>query len=173
MITTYFNIKILGGEHIEEQDGVISQTIDQDQIRVVLTWGSSPRDLDSYMFCQLSNEKRKEQMLWFRNPRFEIENKLICALDHDDVRSFDPETITLYEPRTGEYTYYVRNYYEEVEMGDYGATVRIYMGNSMFPAYSFHMPKEKGACWEVFSLNSATNRIQFKNEFLENVPYVW
>ena len=42
MITTYFNIKILGGEHIEEQDGVISQTIDPDQIRVVLTWGEQP-----------------------------------------------------------------------------------------------------------------------------------
>ena len=30
MITAYFNIKILGGKHIEEQDGVISETIDPD-----------------------------------------------------------------------------------------------------------------------------------------------
>lgn len=172
MITTYFNIKILGGEHIEEQDGVISQTIDPDQIRVVLTWGISPRDLDSYMLCSLSNGGGKGQVCWY-NRKFKKKNEVICALDHDDVRSFGPETITLYQPKTGEYSYYVRNYSEEAEMGEYGATVRIYMGNSMFPAYSFHMPKEKGACWEVFSLNSATNRIQFKNEFLENVPYVW
>lgn len=44
-----FYIKVLGNMTLDGQDGEMIPILDEDEIRVVLTWGASPRDLDSHM----------------------------------------------------------------------------------------------------------------------------
>ena len=63
-------------------DSVLTETLDDDEYRVILTWGSSPSDLDSHLegpgyHVFYSNKTGKN-----------------AELDVDDTTSYGPETVT-------------------------------------------------------------------------------
>lgn len=169
-ITSHFNIKILGGEHITNQNGVLSPPMRADQMRVVLSWKESPVDLDLHMMCRLSDGKKSH--VFFANEKDYIDKKIAFALDCDARKGYGPETITLYAPKTGDYVFYVNNFEEEAEMGGCGATVQIYFGDQTSPARTFYVPKTSGLNWEVFRYNSATNRIRVTNRMFDEEPEI-
>ena len=45
----YMEIQIIEGKTTKNQNGVVTKTLDNNQIRIVLTWGASPSDLDSHL----------------------------------------------------------------------------------------------------------------------------
>ncbi|MDO4167689.1 MAG: cellulose binding domain-containing protein, partial [Eubacteriales bacterium] len=163
-INTYFNIVILGGCNIGEQNGVVSPMMGESQMRVVLTWGETPRDLDAHMWCTVSGD---EGHVYYKSKTYSSKNKLLCQLDVDDTSSYGPETITLRDDITGTYRYYVYNYSDEDEFGGCGAVVRVYLGGTAHPAYTFHVPSGQGRYWNVFTYHSSTGRIQVMNEMAE------
>ena len=167
-LTTCFNIKILGEECIANQNGILSPPMEDDQMRVVLSWKGSPVDLDLHMMFRLSNGKKKH--LYFGQKRYYINNQPGFILDCDSTEGYGPETITLYQPKTGEYVFYVNNFEEEAEMGGCGAKVQIYYGNQATPSRTFYVPNTAGTSWEVFHYNSATNRIQAVNRMMDREP---
>lgn len=165
-ITTYFNVKILGGCTIGNQNGVVSPAVGADQLRVVLTWGQTPRDLDSHMECSMSGA---EGHVYYASDRFYYNGRLLCYLDVDDTSSYGPETITLRDDITGSYKYYVYNYSGEDCLEGCGAVVRVYTGGTAHPAYTFHVPYGTGRYWTVFTYNSSTGRIQAIHEIASGV----
>ena len=167
-LTTCFNIKILGEECIANQNGILSPPMEDDQMRVVLSWKGSPVDLDLHMMFRLSNGKKKH--LYFGQKRYYINNQPGFILDCDSTEGYGPETITLYQPKTGEYVFYVNNFEEEAEMGGCGAKVQIYYGNQTTPSRTFYVPNTEGTSWEVFHYNSATSRIQAVNRMMDREP---
>ncbi|MDM1396669.1 tetratricopeptide repeat protein [Myroides odoratimimus] len=116
-----------------------------DGMRIVLTWGSTPADLDSH--------------LWFPNNHVYFNNKsgTKANLDVDDTDGYGPETITIEEKKFGsEYYYAVHDYTNKSstsssQMSKSRATVFVYVGQSLVRTY--YVPQNKfGNLWTVFKV---------------------
>lgn len=165
-INTHFNIKILGGKSINDQNGVISPDIGKNQIRVVLTWGYKPADLDAHVEYNVSSQKGH---VYYSTKTFEYAGEMLCNLDVDDRYHYGPETITIKDQITASYKYYVHNYSNEDTLEGCGAIVRVYLGGKSYPAYTFHVPYGEGRYWTVFEYNTATKRFNVINEINSHI----
>ncbi len=161
-MSTYFNIKILGGMTLKDQNMNISNSLEENQMRVVLTWGSKPRDLDSHLVYRLSNGE--DGHIYFGKRENVLNNICIAKLDVDDTSGYGPETTTIYNDETGDYTFYVDNFSEETSMGNGNAMVKVYLGNQTVPSYTFTVPDGQAKIWTVFKYNSAAGRLTVVNE---------
>ena len=146
-------LKVLPGQTSTNQNATVSNSVglDIDGMRIVLTWGSSPSDLDSHLtygstHCYYSNK-----------------NTTNAKLDVDDTSAYGPETITITD--TGSYTfnYYIYNYSNYGTMYNSQACVKVYFGNSSTPAYTFYPPQGSGYTWNVFTYNALTGEFTILN----------
>ncbi|WP_428493960.1 YfaP family protein, partial [Pseudomonas chlororaphis] len=116
-----------------------------DGLRVVLTWGATPSDLDSHMIFPGNN-------IYFRNQQGED-----AHLDVDDIDGYGPETITLEKKHYGEsYVYAVHDYSNQTrpesrQLAASQAKVFVYMGQSLVRTY--YVPQDRsGNLWTVFRM---------------------
>jgi tetratricopeptide (TPR) repeat protein len=116
-----------------------------DGIRVVLTWGATPSDLDSH-FTFPGNH------IYFENQQGNDAN-----LDVDDTTSYGPETITLEKKHLGEsYVYAVHDFSNSEDSGssqlsNSQAKVFVYVGSSLVRTY--YVPVNRvGNLWTVFRI---------------------
>ena len=119
-----------------------------DGLRVVLSWGKTPRDLDSHMIFPGNN-------IFFRNKK-----GTDAELDVDDTDSYGPETITLQKKHYGEsYVYAVHDYSNSgypgsSELSNSEAKVFVYMGQSLVRTY--YVPQNRaGNLWTVFRMTGS------------------
>lgn len=129
-----------------------------DGLRVVLSWGAQPLDLDSHLVFG-------SQHVYFDDPASAYGGN--AYLDVDDRNSFGPETITIQklEPNQA-YIYAVHNFsrsYCDVKpsnrgcdsaitsIASSGAKVFVYSGRSLVKTYV--PPQEGGALWTVFRID--------------------
>ena len=150
-------IKVLSGTTVSNQNGTISNSVglDIDSMRIVLTWGASPSDLDSH--------------LWFGNYHTYHSQKNVgtTSLDVDDTSSYGPETITISSVQDYIYTYCVYNYSQRgsgnsaMTMANAQARVEVYIGGAL--AYTFYGPTTAGVTWNVFSYNAITGEFIINN----------
>lgn len=119
-----------------------------DGLRVVLTWGKAPRDLDSHMIFPGNN-------IFFNNKK-----GTDAELDVDDTDSYGPETITLQKKHYGEsYVYAVHDYSNSgsptsSELSNSKAKVFVYMGQSLVRTY--YVPQNRtGNLWTVFRMTGS------------------
>lgn len=116
-----------------------------DGMRVVLSWGARPRDLDSHIVYP-------DNHIYF-----EAKEGRDAHLDVDDTDRFGPETITLSKKRFGEtYVYAVRDYSHYTEpassaLSQSQAKVFVYIGQSLVRTY--YVPQNQvGNLWTVFRI---------------------
>lgn len=118
---------------------------DLDAMRVVLTWGPTPRDLDSHMVF-------KDNHVYFAQKQ-----GTNAELDVDDTDSYGPETITLRKKMWGEkYVYAIHNFSSGNMQGTSAlsasrAKVFVYVGQSLVRSYEVPMNKV-GNLWTVFRI---------------------
>lgn len=119
-----------------------------DGLRVVLTWGESPNDLDSHMIFPGNN-------IYFGS-----QHGTDAHLDVDDTTSYGPETITLEKKHYGEsYVYAVHDFSNGSNpssrvLSNSQATVFVYMGQSLVRTY--YVPKNRsGNLWTVFRMTGS------------------
>ncbi|WP_160083194.1 YfaP family protein [Pseudomonas sp. 8AS] len=116
-----------------------------DGMRVVLSWGQAPADLDSHVAYPGNHvffgEKLGEQ----------------ANLDVDDTDSYGPETITLQKKRFGEtYVYAVHDFINSTNpsanaLSASQAKVFVYVGQSLVRTY--YVPQgQRGNLWTVFRI---------------------
>ena len=140
---------------------VAGEVITGERLRVVLSWGEYPSDLDSHMVGPEGNGKFH---VFYMDKTADNAN-----LDVDDVTSYGPETVTITEKENGVYRYYVHDFtnrrsQNSMQLSDSGATVQIYDGNTL--KYTIHVPTgQEGTLWHVFDYNAATGRITLFNTF--------
>ena len=161
-MSSYFNVKVFGNMTMKNQNMSISASLKENQMRVVLTWGEMPSDLDSHLLYSLSNGNNGH--IYYRKKENILNNVCIAKLDVDDVDGYGPETTTIYNDETGDYTFYVDNYSRETGMGNGNAMVKVYSGNQSVPSYTFTVPDGSGKIWTVFKYNSAVGRLTVVNE---------
>ncbi len=119
-----------------------------DGLRVVLTWGQSPSDLDSHMIFPGNN-------IYFNS-----KTGTDAELDVDDTDSYGPETITLQKKHYGEsYVYAVHDFSNRTDTGSSAlsesqAKVFVYMGQSLVRTY--YVPTNRtGNLWTVFRMTGS------------------
>lgn len=131
---------------------VLNPVLPDGQLRVVLTWGESPRDLDSHLFTR-----------WAAGDVFHLSYRALRGLngtlDVDDTSSFGPETVTILDETPGRYSYAINDYTNKAGPGQIissGAIVKVYQGNNLIEEFR---PTNRGTevSWYVFDADISPN----------------
>ena len=147
------SIKVLAGQTTYNQNATTSNSVglDIDGMRIVLTWGSSPSDLDSHLtygnyHCYYGSKSTPN-----------------ATLDVDDTSAYGPETITITNVGNYKFNYYIYNYSGSGTMYASQACVKVYFGGSSTPAYTFYPPQSSGYTWNVFTYDATTGEFIIHN----------
>ena len=149
-IGTFANVRMGADETPREIVCALSPEIKE--FRIILTWGSRPRDLDAHLSGP--NPDGGDFHIWYRN-RYPIGGK--DFLDRDDMDKYGPETVTIYKPAIGNYKYSVHDYSNKKskrskKLSRSNAQVFVYGQNKLLA--SFEVPHNfRGNCWHVFEIN--------------------
>ncbi|MDA3814235.1 MAG: carboxypeptidase regulatory-like domain-containing protein [Candidatus Cloacimonetes bacterium] len=149
-ISTFANVRMGADETPREIVCALSPEIKE--FRIVLTWGSRPRDLDAHLSGP--NPEGGDFHIWYRN-KILIDGK--DFLDRDDMDKYGPETVTIYKPAVGNYRYSVHDYTNKnskrsEQLSRSNAQVFVYGQNKLLA--SFEVPNNfRGNCWHVFEIN--------------------
>ena len=164
-ITNYVTALSIGDE-TTTKDVVISPQLGSSQFRIVLSWGESPRDLDSHLTGPYEDEGRFHIYYSYRGNE-NSEQSPYAWLDRDDTSSFGPETITIFKLVSGEpYRYSVHDYsndgYSSSDaLANSGAKVDVYGDNGLIT--SFAVPNQEGTLWTVFEMDASGNITPLNN----------
>ena len=153
-ITSYFTIVS------KQQNDFIQSTttpvLGEDEVRIVLTWGSNPSDLDSHLFTPYQGQSGDMQHIGYSQKSDSWGNNL----DVDDTSSYGPETMTISNLDNGSYKYYVADYtncsrgnYSSADMSLSNAKVSVYTKDGLVQV--FNVPRgRQGVIWEVFEIRN-------------------
>ena len=135
---------------------VVAPILLEGTMRIILTWGESPRDLDSHLIVPGGFQ------VYYAN-RGTLTAYPHAQLDYDHTNGFGPETVTIVPADSegpslleGTYSYYVFNYTkyaqgQATEIPASGAAVQVYMPDGS--THSFTPPAAGTSLWwHVFDL---------------------
>jgi hypothetical protein len=106
---------------------VVSPRLEVGEIRIVLTWGDTPRDLDSYLTGRLDDGSTVDVSYSRRESR-DRNGEKAADLDVDDTNGNGPETTTIYQT-AGAFEFKVQDFTRTGTMSSSGAQVKVYVGN--------------------------------------------
>lgn len=142
----------------------LSPVLGQGELRIVLTWGATPSDLDSHLWLPPANPFH----IYYAN-KGNCNTFPYACLDVDDVTSYGPETVTIKQRFNGAYVYGVYNWSNETAITNSGGRVQVY-GQSGLVA-QFDVPTSgSGRWWYVFDLNGGTGQITPRNIIQSGQP---
>ena len=134
-----------------------SPSLPAGEMRIVLSWGAWPEDLDSHLFTPYDSSLGDEGYHIFYSNQTDAAGD---NLDVDDTTSYGPETITIPVVKDGLYKYYVVDYSNcshgsptSFDMSNSGAVVNVYTSSGLVA--TFHVPTgQSGVIWEVFEIRN-------------------
>lgn len=117
-------------------------------IRIVLRWGSMPRDLDSHLTGPSAVTGGSRFHTWYSRRNYYQDGttssttaKLAADLDYDVVSGYGPEVTTIRKLTPGTYKFYVHNFggvSGSTNLARSGATVEIYWGTIQYTDAILH-----------------------------------
>lgn len=129
-----------------------------DGMRIVLSWGERPLDLDSHLSYPGNHISYYHK---------EGEN---ANLDVDDTDSYGPETITIEDRIPNQrYIYAVHDYSDRERInntnlsGISNAKVFVYIGNTLVKSYEVPKGQKKGNVWVIFMIDESGNIVDINN----------
>ncbi|MFI3251309.1 MAG: carboxypeptidase regulatory-like domain-containing protein, partial [Eubacteriales bacterium] len=155
-VTGYTNIMVLSSQTVQDFDFTITPMLEGNDIRIVLTWGASPQDLDSYLIGRTPDGSSFN--ISYRNKNYIYQQVPMANLDVDDTSQYGPETVTITENVFGKYTYAVHDYSNRSSSASTGlsyssAVVRVFQGSQQIG--EFHVPADQiGTYWTVFQIDN-------------------
>lgn len=158
-VTGYANVVCFEG-NATSQDGSMTPVLGENEYRIVLTWGETPRDLDSHLSGPRNADGDRFHVYYSNRSATastEDGNVTVAKLDHDDTSSYGPETITLIKLSNDSVYHYAvhdftnRNSSESKALSMSGAKIVVYHGNGVIA--TFNVPINKvGTVWNVFDI---------------------
>jgi uncharacterized protein YjdB len=150
--TQRVGVAVGNGATTSGQDLALSPTGTND-IRIVLTWGEEPQDLDSHLTGPNTDVSRFHV---FFGALGNLTGPPFARLDLDDVFSFGPETITITQMNSGNYRYSVHDFDNQhsatsTALGSSGAKVQVYTSTALIQ--TFFVPHAAGTLWTVFEMS--------------------
>lgn len=155
-VTAYANIVASPKDGI--QYAAITPILDENEYRIILTWGDLPQDLDAHIMGTVDGILYH---VYYGNKTYIHNDKTIASLDWDDTSSYGPETITLsWTENNGSCAYYVNDFSNGRDDNSMGlsyssAKVVVYKGNTLLTTYNVPVGY-KGTKWQVFEINNGT-----------------
>jgi hypothetical protein len=157
-VTTTFVCVAVGGRTISNQNASISPVLSGNDMRIVLTWGATPSDLDSHLTGPITNTTNRFHVYYSARTTTGV------ALDVDDTTSYGPETITISQYLSGVYRYSVHDFSNgssttsTVMSNQSNAQVRVFQGSAQVA--TFNVPSgQTGNLWTVFEMDGTTRTI--------------
>ena len=134
-----------------------------DEVRIILSWGENPRDLDSHLTGPTSSNDGTASDTNRFHTYYSNRTGDVSVLDVDDTTSYGPETMTISPPqgssnlRAGLYRYSVHHYAGSGTISDTHASVTLQYGNTTryFSAPATASGDED--LWTVFELQVSSN----------------
>lgn len=166
--TTYRTVVSAGPDTPTNQNVLVSPILGTDEVRIILSWNATPRDLDSHLEFGSS----PKQVVWNQKNRLctdsTVENTKgssaplrndICdlTLDYDIVTGYGPETVTAKgrfwtDAQVTKRGYSVYNWSNEAAMSTSGAVVRVFKSSGLVRSYAIS-GAQAGRWWQIFCLN--------------------
>lgn len=150
---------ITDGSELNKGTYSLSPLMEENEYRIVLRWGETPRDLDSHLVANQSNGDSYHVYYSSKNP-----SPYYANLDVDDTTSYGPETVTitkfssLYNIKYAVHDYTNRSSSSSTALSNSGATVDVYKGAQLLR--SFSVPTNRGGTeWDVFAFDANGNII--------------
>jgi hypothetical protein len=144
----------------------LTQALGGGQTRIVLTWGQTPRDLDSHFYAPSGGRVAE---IYFGN-KGNLNSAPFVNLDVDDTNGNGPETTTIGQVAPGQCAYAVYNYSDDAPLASSGARVVVYRGDSQ--VQSFTVPNAQGRWWHVFNMDCSSGTITPVNTVAGSPPTV-
>lgn len=176
-VTRFLTVVIVPFDTVNCGDIPLSKELGSNQLRIVLSWGQNPSDLDSHIVGKTISGN--EFHVAYYNKSYSEAGDSVVWLDVDDTSSYGPETTTIVNlDNVASFKYLVHNYSDRHDgsdsdgafnLSDSGATVDVYRDTALIA--SFKVPvNRKGTVWEVFSMNSAGTITNINSIFYESDP---
>lgn len=146
-IREYFDIEVTEAQTVSNVNFTISPELKTGEVRVVLEWGATPRDLDTHAIGTSSSGVAFH--ISYMNRSASSGGEEIANLDVDDTDGYGPETFTLYDVGA-DFTYKVVDFTNSGIIGSSGATVKVYLPEQSQPTV-YQVPSGNGNVWTVFS----------------------
>lgn len=165
------NVIIIPKKTKDNQDCTLTPILKEGEIRAILTWGNTPKDLDSHLVGPGLNGEKFH--IYFRDKYYEPDG-VYDKLDVDDTDGYGPETVSVYKGLDGTYTYYVHDYTNRNSsdsnlLGLSGAKVTLYIAGRNQPII-YNVPNKKGNLWKVFSIKNGEvtdiNEMSYTNDYV-------
>ena len=168
-ITNTQSLSLVADEQKTVNFALSPQLSQDEELRIVLTWGASPRDLDSHLLVPADQSHPNGFEVYYSNKGIDDPTQYPYAfLDVDDISSYGPETITLFQTLNNPYKYFVYNYSGEAGITTSNAVVQIYDRNGLRKTYN--VPTSgNGRYWYVFDID-ASGVIRDKNVIQSEKP---
>ena len=157
-------VNVASSNAIGACEGVLSPTstseVASTEFRIVLTWGETPRDLDSHL-VGLDDTNSVFHIAYYNKVERDTEGNVIASLDVDDVTSYGPETVTIVNARTdATYYYSVKDFTDRYDatstkMSESGANVKVYQGSVLVREYNVPL-NQAGTIWNVFKIENGS-----------------
>jgi uncharacterized protein YjdB len=139
------------GRFSTQQTVFLSPTSSAGVLRIVLTWGTLPSDLDAH----LTGPGPNASSFWvYWNSTGSCVSEPFVCLDVDQTEGRGPETITIVQKRTGRYVYSVDNFSGDATLAQSNARVDVYGPGGLLQ--SFGVPSQPGTLWKVFEWDGTT-----------------
>ena len=138
-----------------------------------LIWGQDPADLDSHLWTpRYGVDSTRYHICYYR--RGYQDEAPYADLDVDDVTSYGPEHVTIYEPYTGVYTYAIYHYSGSGTLATSGANVSLLKPNGS--VQTFTVPTDTIGVgshwwWWVCSIDGTSGEVTTINTLHADPPY--
>ena len=129
-------------------------------ISIILTWGSTPGDLDAHLTGPLLNGERFHMYFLLAEDMFGSEWPDYVTLDVDDDDGFGPETIIISQQIDGIYRFSVHDSQSSgnsnsTALSNSGAQVQVYKGSYLLDTFTVPL-NQTGNLWTVFEMSGNT-----------------
>lgn len=154
----------------------VTQPVPAGQMRIVLNWGLKPSDLDSHLTGDSTAVAgRPRYHVYYANRVVQAANgDTVAYLDHDDVTSYGPETITIFKFFPGTLRYKIHDYSNRSTTGSHfmsdssGATLRVYTSAGLLREDHI-VTGTAGNQWYAYDINGSTQAVTFVNTIRDGV----
>ncbi|MCC7384869.1 MAG: carboxypeptidase regulatory-like domain-containing protein [Deltaproteobacteria bacterium] len=146
------NVLVTPGQTIQVSFS-LSELLAAGQLRLVLSWGDEPRDLDSHLWLPA---EKPYHVYYSREGAADV--CPFAILDVDDTSGQGPETITITDFFDGTYVYAIKNYTGSPAITVSGARVQVFDSSGLIASYDVPATGED-VWWQVLTIDGATGAI--------------
>ncbi|MDL5028942.1 tandem-95 repeat protein [Vibrio sp. TMPB1044] len=152
-ITSSFLIP--AGEDTNGGVTAISEVLEETDMRIVVTWGESPRDMDNHLWLYDTENGNELDHIYYRDMSHDLGEGNVVQQDVDDTNGGGPETITIPNYQDADMHYSVHNYTSrswDVD-GVEDVQVQVFVGDTLVETFSPDLSDNpSGDHWHVFDI---------------------